>query len=84
MSVLGDEATREETFAGLRSAASFLQAEIAREVRLRRIPKLRFVYDESIERGFRIESTLRDLLEERPAGTSPESTDGENDDSPDR
>lgn len=60
-SVLGDETVREETLRGLRSAASFLQSEIARAVRLRRTPRLRFLYDDSLDRGLRVEAALRDL-----------------------
>jgi ribosome-binding factor A len=61
VSIYGDESAREDTLRGLRSAASFLQSEIAKSVRMRRTPKLRFLYDESIERGFRIDAALREL-----------------------
>jgi ribosome-binding factor A len=61
VSVLGDEAARAETMRGLRSAASFLQAELAREVRMRRTPRLRFLYDDSLDRAFRVDATLRGL-----------------------
>ena len=61
VSVYGDEKSREDSLEGLRSAASFLQSEISREIRLRRIPRLRFFYDESLERGLRIEDKLKGL-----------------------
>jgi len=61
VSVLGGEEEREESLKGLRSAASFLQSELAREIRMRRVPRLRFLYDDSVDRGFRIDATLRDL-----------------------
>ncbi len=61
VSVLGDEEQRERSLQGLRSAAPFLQSEIGKAMRLRRIPRLRFLYDESLERSLRIESTLHDL-----------------------
>lgn len=64
VSVLGDETVRKETMRGLRSAASFLQAELARAIRMRRTPRLRFVYDDSLDRGLRVDATLRDLHEE--------------------
>jgi ribosome-binding factor A len=63
VSIYGDEAARAESLKGLKSAAPFLQAELAKAVRLRRTPRLRFIYDESIERGFRIDETLRNLKE---------------------
>jgi ribosome-binding factor A len=59
VSVLGSSAERERTLAGLRSSHGYLQDRIAAEVRLKRTPQLEFVYDESIDRGQRIEKLLR-------------------------
>jgi ribosome-binding factor A len=79
-SVLGDEAVRAETMKGLRSAASFLQSELARSVRMRRVPRLRFIYDDSVDRGFRIDATLRNLGPGEGAdGGSPPAESGEGD-----
>jgi len=76
VSVYGDEAAREKSLAGLRSAASFLQSEVAKAVRMRRTPRLKFIYDDSVERGFRIDETLRGLESESVSngeGRDPES-----------
>ncbi len=62
VSVLGSEAEREGSLAGLRSAHGFLQRRVAGELRLKHTPTLDFLYDESIERGVRISS----LLEHEP------------------
>ena len=64
-SVLGDESKRDETVAALRQAAPFLHSELARELRVRRTPELRFHYDESMARGLRMESMLKDIADER-------------------
>src|SRR5919201_5003547 len=53
VSVLGGEAEREATLAGLSSSHGVLQARIAREMHLKRTPTLSFHYDESPERGVR-------------------------------
>jgi ribosome-binding factor A len=58
VSVLGDAADRDRTLAGLTSSHGLLQAEIARELRMKRTPTLEFVYDESIDRGMRISELL--------------------------
>ena len=58
---LGDTATRRETARGLRRAAPFLRSQLGRRIRVRRVPELTFVYDESIER----ESRIAQVLEER-------------------
>jgi ribosome-binding factor A len=54
VSVLGGEAERDATLAGLSSSHGVLQARIAREMRLKRTPTLSFHYDEAPERGARI------------------------------
>jgi ribosome-binding factor A len=58
VSVLGDETERDRTLTGLASSHGLLQAEIARELRMKRTPTLEFVYDESIDRGMRISRLL--------------------------
>ena len=59
VSVLGDEAAREESLAGLRSSSGFLQAQVASELALKRTPTLEFSYDDSVDQGMRIEELLR-------------------------
>jgi ribosome-binding factor A len=60
VSVHADEAVRAKTMEGLRAAATYLQREVARTLGLRYTPHLRFVYDESVERGDRIDRLLRE------------------------
>ena len=45
VSVLGEEAVRRETLEGLAAAAGYLQREVARRMKLRYVPHLRFAYD---------------------------------------
>ena len=65
VSVLGEAERRKEALEALRKAGPFLRKELAHEVRLRRTPELRFLLDESVERGFHMDSVLRDIAEER-------------------
>jgi ribosome-binding factor A len=60
VSVLGDETTREETLAGLRSSHGVIQSRIASETRMKRTPTLTFVYDPTVERGMRISRLLEE------------------------
>jgi ribosome-binding factor A len=60
VSVLGTDAERAETLAGLDSAHGLLQAALASELRMKRTPTLQFVFDESIDRGMRISELLDD------------------------
>ena len=58
ISVLGDEEERAETLAGLESSRGYLQAGIARELRIKHTPALQFQRDEALERGMRISELL--------------------------
>ncbi len=60
LSVHAEAPERERTLEGLRAAATFLQGEVSRHLKLRWTPHLRFVYDESVERGDRIERLLKE------------------------
>ncbi len=61
VSVLGDEAAREATLAGLQSAHGFLQGRVAAELRLKRTPELTFELDLTAERAARVEKLLADV-----------------------
>jgi ribosome-binding factor A len=60
VSVLGDEAEREASLAGLRSSHGVIQSAIASQTRIKRTPTLSFHYDDTPERGVRISRLLDD------------------------
>jgi len=59
VSVLGNDAQRAATLAGLQSAHGALQRRLARELRMKRTPTLDFVYDETTDRAMHLEEILR-------------------------
>jgi ribosome-binding factor A len=61
LSVLGAERKRAQTLAGLQAARSVLQAQLGRELRLKRTPQLTFEYDPSVERGVRMTKLIDEL-----------------------
>lgn len=61
ISVLGDDETKTETLAGLKSAAGFIRRELARTVNLRNTPEIKFIMDESIEYGMRMSKLIDDV-----------------------
>ena len=61
VSVLGAEAKREKTLAGLAAAHGVLQARIARELRMKRTPQLTFEYDPTVEEGVRMSQLIDEL-----------------------
>lgn len=58
VSVLGDEGARDEALEGLASSRGLLQSKLGAELRMKRTPTLEFSYDESIDRGMRMEALL--------------------------
>ncbi len=58
------EEEKQETLSALASASGFLRNELAKRVRLRRIPELSFEWDSSIERGDRILSLIDKVIAE--------------------
>jgi ribosome-binding factor A len=61
VSILGDEAARADSLAGLRSARGFLQGRVAAELTLKHTPAIVFEFDESVDHGMRISQLLNEL-----------------------
>ena len=61
---LGDETGRKNTARGLERAVPFLRRKIGARLRLKRVPELKFVYDESVAGQDRIEQLLNELHRE--------------------
>jgi ribosome-binding factor A len=59
--VLGDDTARQNTIKALRRAAPFLRRRVGAQLRLRRTPELRFIYDESVAGQDRIEQLLNQI-----------------------
>lgn len=57
--------TKEQIEKEMNEASGFIRTELASKIDIRIIPKLKFVYDESIEYGNRIESILQELKNEQ-------------------
>lgn len=61
IAVQGDEETFSLVMEGLQRASGFLRKELGSELRLRRIPRLEFVADESFDEADKIGKLLRNL-----------------------
>ena len=51
----------DEAMKGLKAVAHEIRFRLARAVKLRHVPELHFHYDDSVDRGERIDNLLRDL-----------------------
>ena len=58
---LGDEKSRQQTDRALHRALPFLRRQIGARLRLKRVPELQFLYDESIAGQDRIEQLINEL-----------------------
>jgi len=64
VTVFNEQQDRDKTLAALQHAAGFLQHELGQRLHLRTIPKLRFVYDESISRGANLSALIDKAVKE--------------------
>jgi len=70
VSVLGDQEAAQSAVAGLQHASSYIRRELAQTLQMRIVPELRFLLDDSWERGARID----ELLERLPPAAPSEET----------
>ncbi|MDF2541610.1 MAG: hypothetical protein K0S47_1328 [Herbinix sp.] len=61
ISVLGDDAAKESTRLGLKSAASYMRGQLAKTLNLRNTPELTFVIDNSIEYGVNMSRLINQI-----------------------
>jgi ribosome-binding factor A len=64
VSVYGSDSEQQKTLEGLEAARGVLQAQVARELQLRRTPVLSFAYDPAVERGVRLGKMIDELAPE--------------------
>jgi ribosome-binding factor A len=65
--LLGSERVVQETEQALQHAAGFLRAQLSHRLRLRGVPELHFVYDESVERGVRLSRLIEEAVHATPS-----------------
>ncbi|KAJ8572165.1 hypothetical protein K7X08_008676 [Anisodus acutangulus] len=64
VSVFGDERGKEVALSGLKSKAKYVRSELGRRMKLRLTPEIRFIEDESLERGSRVLAILDRIKDE--------------------
>src|SRR5688572_26474319 len=62
-SVYGTEGDKSRTAHMLEDASGFVRKQVARVLKMRRIPALRWIYDDSIERTAEMHRTIQQALE---------------------
>jgi ribosome-binding factor A len=54
VSILGDENQKKDCMRGLQSATAFIRGKLGRLLELRTVPEIKFVRDDSLEKGSRV------------------------------
>jgi ribosome-binding factor A len=62
--VIGDDAAKKSSEAGLNSAKSYIRRELAKVLTMRYLPDIIFTYDHSQDYGSRIDTLLREIDKE--------------------
>ncbi len=73
VSTLSSGPDRTRALAALRRAAGAIRRLLAPRLGLREVPEIRFRFDDSLERGARVEEILRKLRDGEPIGEEDES-----------
>ncbi len=66
VSQVGSRQKKQEILTGLAAASGFFRNELARRLKLRRIPELSFQWDDSIERGAHLLELIDKVVESTP------------------
>jgi len=59
--IVGGQTDKESVLAGMRSATGFIRSKVGRELNLRYVPALEFLYDDTEDEAERIETLLRQV-----------------------
>ena len=54
VSVLGEEKEQNATIEGLKKAKGFIRSELGKRIRLRHVPEISFIQDQSMDRGIKV------------------------------
>jgi ribosome-binding factor A len=70
VSVLGDKKQQQETMEGLESAKGYIRSELGKRIRLRYIPEIHFIPDNSIEEGAKVLSLINQIQKDEKENQS--------------
>ncbi len=57
----GGEAGKDEALSGLESARGVIRGKLASKLRMRKVPDIKFVFDTTLEKGYRIDEILKEI-----------------------
>lgn len=61
VSIMGKDDPRDKRLDALKKCSGFIKKNLTRRMRLRNVPELKFIYDESVDRGLKISEILKEI-----------------------
>lgn len=77
VSLYGSESEKKSSLIGLQHSATWLRGVVARNLKLRFAPEIRFFPDDTLDRVFHLENVIRELHEAEPGGDAGAETPGD-------
>ncbi len=63
--VLDGEREKSDALGGLEHAKGFIKGKLAKRLRMRKIPDIKFSYDHALEKGYKVDEILRGIAREQ-------------------
>ncbi len=63
--VMENAGDKNEALKGLQSAKGFIKGRLAKRLKMRRIPELKFSFDNALEEGYKVDELLRGISSEK-------------------
>ena len=63
--VMENAGDKDEALKGLQSAKGFIKGKLAKRLKIRRIPELKFSFDSALEDGYKVDELLRGISSEK-------------------
>lgn len=79
VSLYGSESEKKSSLIGLRNSSGWLRGVVARNLKLRFAPEIRFFPDETLDRVFHLEEVFRELHENEGGGEGADETEEKKD-----
>lgn len=61
VSIMGKDDPKEKGLAALKKSIGFIKKNLIQRMRLRNVPELKFIYDDSIDKGLKISQILKEI-----------------------
>ncbi|MFH0839177.1 MAG: 30S ribosome-binding factor RbfA [Candidatus Omnitrophota bacterium] len=63
VSIMGDETAKQKTIASIERATGFIRRQLGERIRIKFVPELRFIIDDSLDRSQHIDDILKKIKE---------------------